>query len=138
MALTSINGSICLFFGAPRQESITFSSQILDAGVASNKNVRQYKSILGILRWQEKGETKQKIISASQEIIHILCSPKFHYLSDIILTLHSMTSKFNVENHCGSFKKSFTALKAYINLFWGRAQCFERHIAAKHTDFYMW
>jgi hypothetical protein len=33
------------------------------------------------------------------------------------------------------FKKNFTILEAYINLFVGHVQCFERINAAKHTSF---
>jgi hypothetical protein len=35
------------------------------------------------------------------------------------------------------FKKSFTIWKAYINVFKGHVQCFERHNVTKHTEFYL-
>jgi hypothetical protein len=35
------------------------------------------------------------------------------------------------------FKKSFTTLRAYRNLFEGHVQCFNCHNVAKHTEFYL-
>jgi hypothetical protein len=41
------------------------------------------------------------------------------------------------EDNIGSFKRSFTTLKAYINLFRGHVQCLKCHDVGKHTEYYL-
>jgi hypothetical protein len=45
--------------------------------------------------------------------------------------------KFNVLENKGCFKKSFTTVRAYINLFGGHIKCLNSHNVVKHTKSYL-
>ena len=49
--------------------------------------------------------------------------------------MHGATIK--IVNNTGCFKKSFTTLKAYRNLYRGHTELFELQNVAKHTEFYL-
>jgi hypothetical protein len=64
--------------------------------------------------------------------------------------MHSVLNCHNVAKHAefcvvnvtstgnaGCFKKSFTTLKAYINLFRGHVHYLNNQNVAKHTEFYL-
>jgi hypothetical protein len=51
----------------------------------------------------------------------------------------TFTSRWSCDRHIhGCFKKSFTTLKAYINLFRGHVQCFELSWCSKNTPSFTW
>jgi hypothetical protein len=47
------------------------------------------------------------------------------YSVQLILVMVTLISEKEKKNNTGCFKKSFTAMKAYIKVFRGHAQCFE-------------
>jgi hypothetical protein len=52
--------------------------------------------------------------------------------------LHGDVTTGTAKRNTGRFKKSFTALKAYVvNLFRTHVQCFELSYVANHTEFYL-